>query len=42
MEDFDDSITGAELIDLPLYGKMFIWSRVNGLTMSRIDKFLIS
>lgn len=42
MEDFDYFISKAELIDLPLHGRRFIWSRSNGSTMSRLKKVLIS
>ncbi|PNX72998.1 cysteine-rich receptor-like protein kinase [Trifolium pratense] len=42
MEDFDDFISEAELIDLPLHGRRFTWAKAGGSSMSRIDRFLIS
>ncbi|XP_058764806.1 uncharacterized protein LOC131638271 [Vicia villosa] len=39
--DFDNFITGADLIYLPLCGRKFTWSRTGGTAMSRIDRFLI-
>ncbi|XP_058778478.1 uncharacterized protein LOC131652588 [Vicia villosa] len=41
-EEFDNFITGADLIDLPLHGSKFTWSRTGGSARSRIDRFLIS
>ncbi|PNX92269.1 cysteine-rich receptor-like protein kinase [Trifolium pratense] len=40
--DFDDFISETELIDLPLHGRRFTWSRIGGSAMSRIDRFLFS
>jgi hypothetical protein len=39
---FDEFITDTELIDLPLHGRRFTWSRGDGSCMSRIDRILIS
>lgn len=39
---FNDFMSVAELIDLPLHDKKFTWSRIGGSTKRRIDKFLIS
>ncbi|GKV37932.1 hypothetical protein SLEP1_g45894 [Rubroshorea leprosula] len=42
MEEFDDFIHNAGLIDLPLVGRKYTWYNSNGQYMSRIDRFLIS
>ncbi|XP_058726018.1 uncharacterized protein LOC131597331 [Vicia villosa] len=42
IENFDKFITEAKLIDLPLHGRRFTWSRPGGSSRSRIDRFLIS
>jgi hypothetical protein len=40
--EFDEFITESDLIDLPLHGRRFTWSRSGSPCMSRIDRFLIS
>ncbi|MCI04316.1 DUF4283 domain protein, partial [Trifolium medium] len=42
MIEFDSFITDSELVDLPLIGRKFTWSRIDGSSMSRIDRFLLS
>jgi exonuclease III len=42
MKQFDDFIVDSEAIDLPLIGRRFTWYKAGGVSMSRIDRFLIS
>lgn len=42
MEGFDEFILEADLVDLPLKGRHFTWSNLEGLSMSQIDRFLVS
>jgi hypothetical protein len=42
MIEFGDFIRDMELIDLPLLGRKFTWFHLNGISMSRIDRFLVS
>jgi len=39
---FNSFITYTLLIDLPLCGCLFTWYRGDGISMSRIDRFLLS
>jgi len=39
---FNQFIDGNFLIDLPLYGRNFTWYRGDGVSMSRLDRFLLS
>lgn len=39
---FGDFIAEARLIDLPLVGRKYTWYKVDGSTMSRLDRFLLS
>ncbi|GAU10444.1 hypothetical protein TSUD_420650, partial [Trifolium subterraneum] len=40
--DFNSFIDNNFLIDLPLGGRKFTWYRGDGITMSRLDRFLLS
>ena len=40
--NFNNFIDGILLIDLPLCGRMFTWYRGDGISMSRLDRFLLS
>lgn len=40
MEAFNEFITELDLIDMPLHGRKFTWSRLEGTIMSRLDRFL--
>ncbi|GAU46317.1 hypothetical protein TSUD_243380, partial [Trifolium subterraneum] len=40
--DFNSFIENNFLIDLPLGGRKFTWYRGDGITMSRLDRFLLS
>jgi hypothetical protein len=40
--EFGDFVRDMELIDLPLVGRNFTWFHPNGISMSRIDRFLVS
>jgi hypothetical protein len=42
MVAFDSFLTNLELIDMPLVGRRFTWLHPNGVTMSRLDRILIS
>lgn len=42
MEGFDDFISKDDLVDLPLKGRHFTLSNLEGSSMTRIDRFLIS
>lgn len=42
IEEFNLFIESMELFDIPLLGRKFTWFRPNGLSMSRLDRFLIS
>lgn len=39
---FQFFIDELDLIDLPVVGKSYTWFRVDGSTMSRLDRFLVS
>jgi len=39
---FNQFIDGNFLIDLPLRGRKFTWYQGDGLSMSRLDRFLLS
>jgi len=39
---FNDFIDGSLLIDLPFCGRIFTWYRGDGVSMSRLDRFLLS
>ena len=41
-DNFNNFINGSFLIDLPLCGRFFTWYRGDGISMSRIDGFLVS
>nr|KYP48621.1 hypothetical protein KK1_029682 [Cajanus cajan] len=41
MKCFDEFITEAVLVDLPLVGKKYTWYKIDGKCMSRLDKFLV-
>ncbi|XP_058759958.1 uncharacterized protein LOC131633264 [Vicia villosa] len=40
--EFDNFITEAELMDIPIQGRRFTWQRPGGLVMSRLDRFLFT
>ncbi|MCH91026.1 endonuclease/exonuclease/phosphatase family protein, partial [Trifolium medium] len=42
MAGFDTFLNSLELIDLPLIGRRFTWFHPNGVSMSRLDRMLIS
>ncbi|GAU22483.1 hypothetical protein TSUD_296020 [Trifolium subterraneum] len=42
VDRFNEFILNSELIDLPLHGRRFTWSRSDGSSMSRLDRFLLS
>jgi hypothetical protein len=42
MREFNDFIDELELVDLPLIGRRFTWCHPNGISMSRLDRILIS
>jgi len=39
---FNNFIDDNMLIDFPLYGRRFTWFKGDGITMSRLDMFLLS
>jgi len=39
---FNNFIVESTLIDLPLCGRLFTWYRGDGVSMSRLDRFLLS
>jgi len=41
-DTFNNFIEDLTLLDLPLRGRMFMWFRGDGKSMSRIDRFLLS
>ena len=41
-DTFNSFIGDTLLIDLPLCGRLFTWYRGDGISMSRIDRFLLS
>ncbi|GAU49774.1 hypothetical protein TSUD_141640 [Trifolium subterraneum] len=41
-DKFNEFILNSELIDLPLHGRRFTWSRSDGSSMSRLDRFPLS
>ncbi|KAK2413305.1 hypothetical protein QL285_036031 [Trifolium repens] len=42
ISDFNNFIAGMELSELPLFGRTFTWTHPNGVSMSKLDRFLIS
>jgi len=38
---FNTFITDTLLIDLPICGRLFTWHRSDGISMSRLDRFLL-
>jgi hypothetical protein len=42
MVEFNSFLANLELVDLPLIGRAFTWFHPNGVTMSRLDRILIS
>jgi hypothetical protein len=40
--NFNNFIEGSYLLDLPLCGRLFTWYRGDGVSMSRLDRFLVS
>jgi hypothetical protein len=42
MREFDDFLESLELVDLPLVGRKYTWFHPNGISMSRLDRVLIS
>jgi hypothetical protein len=42
MTEFNDFLEELELWDLPLIGRRFTWCHPNGVSMSRLDRILIS
>ncbi|GKV10561.1 hypothetical protein SLEP1_g21905 [Rubroshorea leprosula] len=42
MREFEDFIRDSNLVDLPLCGRRYTWYQVNGASMNRIDRFLLS
>jgi hypothetical protein len=41
-DNFNNFIDGSFLIDLPLCGRLFTWYHGDGISMSRLDRFLVS
>jgi len=39
---FNTFIEDIFLIDLPICGRLFTWFRSNGVSMSRLDRFLLN
>jgi len=39
---FNKFIEDSQFIDLPICGRLFTWYRGDGITMSRLDRFLLS
>jgi exonuclease III len=39
---FNNFIDGCFLLDLPICGRLYTWYRGDGISMSRIDRFLVS
>jgi len=39
---FNKFINDCSLIDLPICGRLFTWYRGDGISMSRLDQFLLS
>jgi hypothetical protein len=39
---FNNFISGMELLELPLYGRTYTWTHPNGVTMSKLDRVLLS
>jgi hypothetical protein len=42
MSGFGDFIRSMDLVDLPVLGRRFSWFHSNGISMSRIDRMLVS
>lgn len=40
--NFNNFIDGCFLLDLSLCGRLFIWYRGDGISMSRMDRFMLS
>jgi len=41
-DNFNNFIDSSFLIDLPICGRLFTWYRGDGVSMSRLDRFLVS
>ena len=41
-DHFNKFIEDCSLIDLPIYGRLFTWYRRDGVSMSRLNRFLLS
>ncbi|MCH80013.1 LINE-1 reverse transcriptase like, partial [Trifolium medium] len=42
MVEFGQFLSDLELVDMPITGRQFTWSHPNGITMSRLDRILLS
>lgn len=42
MDVFNKFIDDSLLVDLPIYRRLFTWYRGDGVSMSRLDRFLLS
>jgi exonuclease III len=42
MVAFDSFLNNLELVDMPLVGRSFTWFHPNGISMSRLDRILVS
>jgi hypothetical protein len=42
MVEFGSFVRELEMIDMPLLGRQYTWFHNNGITMSRLDRILIS
>ncbi|MCI33103.1 endonuclease/exonuclease/phosphatase family protein, partial [Trifolium medium] len=40
--EFRDFVVNMDLTDIPVLGRKFTWFHSNGITMSRIDRVLVS
>jgi hypothetical protein len=40
--EFGEFLEALELVDMPLIGRRFTWFHPNGITMSRLDRVLLS
>ena len=41
-DNFNNFIDSSFLIDLPICGRLFTWYRGDGVSLSRLDRFLVS
>jgi len=41
-DNFNNFIDGSSLVDFPICGRLFTWYRSDGVSMSRLDRFLVS